>query len=118
MAEVSIDAGDLVVDLTGFEKAEAFHGDLRIPVTSITGAEVIEDARHGVGGIKVIGTGMRGVVEVGTFRKQGRTTFAVVHHDTPRGVAVHLQGADYDELIIGSPDPERLIAIIRPHLGE
>ena len=34
------------------------------------------------------------------------TTFAVIHHATSRGVRVRLEGAAFDELLVGCEDPE------------
>jgi hypothetical protein len=45
-------------------------------------------------------------VAIGTFTSRNAHIFAVVHHNTPRGVHVDLDGAQFDELIIGCDDPE------------
>jgi hypothetical protein len=34
----------------------------------------------------------------------------VVHHDTPRGLRVRLEGSSYDEWIVGCADPEAVAA--------
>ena len=44
------------------------------------------------------------------MRTSGRKIFAAVHHDTPRGVRVLLQGVPYDEWLVGCADPEAVIA--------
>ncbi len=38
--------------------------------------------------------------------------FAAVHHDTPRGLRIDFDGADYDAWIVGCPDPEATKALI------
>ena len=45
---------------------------------------------------------------------QGRTRrlFAAVHHDTPRGLRVRLEGGSYDEWIVGCADPEGVAAVL------
>jgi hypothetical protein len=110
MAELRVEDGDLVLHLSGVEKAEAVHGDLRVPMSAVRAVEVLDDA-HGPAdtGLKV-GTRISGVVEVGTTRSVGRKIFAAVHHDTPRGVRVVLEGADQDEWIVGCADPEAVVA--------
>jgi hypothetical protein len=53
---------------------------------------------------------------VGTFTSRNDKIFAVVHHDTPRGVRIRLEGVPYDELIIGCDSPEAVVASL-PHFG-
>jgi hypothetical protein len=37
----------------------------------------------------------------------------VVHHDTPRGVRVTLDGDHFDELVVGCPHPEVVAGSLR-----
>jgi hypothetical protein len=115
MAELIVEGDELVVRLGRVEKLEAVHGDITVPVTSIRSVAIVEDALAEVHGVRV-GTGVPGVVAIGTFTSRGSKTFAVVHHDTPRGVRVTLEGAQFDQLIIGCADPEAVAAGI-PHAG-
>ena len=73
MAELRLERGELVLHLSGAEKAEAVHGDLRVPLSTFRGVEVLDDAHSwtGIGiGFKV---GMRvpGVASVATVRGHG-----------------------------------------------
>jgi hypothetical protein len=66
----------------------------------------------GIGvGFKV---GMRvpGVATVATVRGQGEKMLVAVHGDTPRGVRVRLEGAPWDEWIVGCADPEAVAAAL------
>jgi hypothetical protein len=105
MADLLVEGDELVLHLTRFEKVEGVHGDLRFPLTSITSVEVLEDAIYEVHGWRV-GTGIPGVVDVGTFTSPDAKTFAVVHHNTPRGIRVCMQGTTFDQLIVGCQNPE------------
>ncbi|MGH3201278.1 MAG: hypothetical protein ACRDP5_04365 [Streptosporangiaceae bacterium] len=107
MAELIVEGDDLVLRLTAFEKAEAVHGEVRVPLSSVTSVEVLDDAIGAVHGFKV-GTGIPGVAEVGTFTSRDARTFAVVHHDAHRGVRVNLEGAVFDQLIVGCANPEEV----------
>ncbi len=109
MAELLVEGDELVVRLRGVEKAEGVHGDIRVPLSSIVRVEVVEDAIHQVHGIRV-GTGLPGSTAVGTFSTRTVKMFAAVHHDTPRAVLVTLSGATFDQLLVGSPDPEAVAA--------
>jgi hypothetical protein len=113
MAELIVDGDELVVRLRAVEKVEAVHGEVRLPLRSIKAVEVLDDAIGAVHGFRV-GTGIPGSVAVGTYSSRDAHIFAVVHHDTPRGVRVNLDGAQFDQLIVGCDDPEAVAAAIRP----
>jgi hypothetical protein len=114
MATLAIEDGELVLRLTGAEKLEAVRrSDLRVPLAAVRGAEVLDDAHRKADAVGVkIGTRIPRVVEVATVRAVGRTLFAAVHRDTPRGVRVRLTGAGQDEWIVGCADPEQVAAMI------
>jgi hypothetical protein len=112
MAELTREGDDLVVVLSTAEKLEAAHGDVRVPISSVQGAEVVDDAVGAVPGIKVIGAGWPGKFAIGTYSSgPGHTkTFAVVHHDHPGGVLVRLAGDRFDQIVVSSADPEGMLA--------
>ena len=86
MAELLVDGDDLVLRLTGLERVEAVHGDLRAPLASVRSIEVLEDAHQPADhGIKV-GERLPGVSEVATIYGRGSRLFAAVHHDTPSAI--------------------------------
>lgn len=115
MAELRVEAGELVLEMTAFEKAESVHGELRMPISAVTSVEVLDDAVDAVHGFRV-GTRVPGAVAVGTFTARDAKTFAVVHHNTPRGVKVLLTGTHHDILIVGCEDPEAVAARIEAAL--
>ena len=114
MAELKLEGDDLVLELTHAEKLEAIHGDLRTPLSSVTEVEVLPDAHKAADfiGFKV-GTRIFGVIEVGTIHGRNKTIFAAVHHDTPRGIRIDLEGTEYDAWIVGCSDPEKVAERIR-----
>jgi hypothetical protein len=112
MAELKIDGDELVLHLSGVEKLEGVHRDLRAPLAALRGVEVLDDAHRAAGfraGVK-IGTRIPGVVEVGTVQGRAQRRFVVVHHDTPRGLRIRLDGTTFDEWIVGCVDPEAVAA--------
>ena len=114
MAELNIDGDELVLHLTGLEKVEAVHGDLRAPLSSVRSVEVLENAHEPADHGFKVGERLPGVSEVAVVRTGGQRLFAAVHHDTPRGVRVVFEGADYDAWIVGCADPESVAASLRP----
>jgi len=110
VAVLTVQGDELVLSLNEMEKLEAVHArDIRVPVASVRSVEVVDDALDVVHGIRT-GTGIPGVLVVGTIRHESKKAFAVVHHGHSRGVLVRLDGADYDELVVGCDNPETLAA--------
>jgi len=112
MAELRRDGEDLVLTLTTAEKAESLHGDIRVPLRSVQEVEVVEDIIHAVHGIRLPGSRIPGRFAIGTFVHDGEKTFAVIHHDTVRGVRVRLEGGAFSELLVGCADPAAIAASI------
>jgi hypothetical protein len=108
MAELKRDGEDLVVELSVAEKAEALHGDIRVPISQVGQVEVVDDVVHAVPWMKSVGAAWPGRFAIGTFHGDGGRVFAAVHHSTPRGVRVTLEGANFDALVIGCEDPEEV----------
>lgn len=112
MAELLVEGDELVLRLSRAEKFEAVHGDLRAPRSAVRSVEVLEDAHEPADHGFKVGERLPGYSEVAVVRTGGQKLFAVVHHDTPRGVRVDFDGADYDAWIVGSADPESLKRLI------
>jgi len=116
MAELQLEGDDLVLHLSGAEKAEAVHRDLRVPLSTVRGVEVVDDAHRwtGIGAGFKVGMRVPGVASVATVRGHGQKVFVAVHGDTPRGLRVRLEGAPWDEWIVGCADPEAVAATLAP----
>jgi hypothetical protein len=109
VAELIREGQELVVKLSSLEKAEAVHGEIRVPWAAVQSMTVLDDAIHAVHGLKLPGSRLPGVFAMGTFKSGEGNIFAIVHHQTPRGVKVILMGAVYDALIVGTADPEAVV---------
>ena len=112
MAELLVEGDELVLHLSGAEKLEAVHGDLRAPRSAVRSVEVLENAHEPADHGFKQGERLPGYSEVAIVRTRGQKLFAVVHHDTPRGVRITFEGTGYDAWIVGSEDPESLKARI------
>ena len=118
MADLELRDGELVLALSTAEKLEGVHGDLHAPLAAVVGIDLLDDAHAPAGisaGVK-IGARLPHVIEVGTVQGLKQRLFAAVHHDTPRGLRVRLQGLAYDEWIVGLSDPEGKLAELQQHL--
>ncbi len=112
MAELLFEGDELVLHLSGVEKLEAVHGDLRAPRSAVRSVEVLDDAHEPADHGFKQGERLPGYSEVAIVRTRSQKLFAAVHHDTPRGVRINFEGTGYDAWIVGSADPESLKARI------
>ncbi|HVC40706.1 MAG TPA: hypothetical protein VND54_01880 [Candidatus Saccharimonadales bacterium] len=115
MASLIVDGADLVVKMSEVEKFEAVHPDVRVPMSALRAVRVVDDAWPELRGIRAPGTGIPGVIAVGTRRGSFGKDFAVVHGKAP-AVVVDLMHADYARLVVTTPDTESVAAEIRNHL--
>jgi hypothetical protein len=112
VATFEIESGDLCLRLSWLEKLEASHGNLRIPLASVSSVRSVTTAWPELRGIRAPGTGIPNVVAVGTRRGRFGKDFAVVHGKGP-AVVVELEGARYRHLIVTVADPDATAATIR-----
>ncbi len=113
MAELFIDGDKIVLSLSNVEKLESFHKEVDAYLTSITSVEVIEDASLELPNIKAHAFTRSGHLTVGAFESGGLKTFAVVHHDQPKGLRIHLVGEQFDQWIVGCVDPESVLVSLK-----
>jgi hypothetical protein len=99
MAHLKIEGDELVLDLSGLEKVEGIHGSIRVPVSSVRAVRYVDDTWPELRGIRAPGTGLPGVVAVGTRRGSGIKDFAAVHGQGP-GLVVELEGQEFERLVV------------------
>ena len=109
VADLLIDDETVTVKLTALEKAEAVHGNVVVPRSAITAFWTVPDGQAEVAGFKLIGSGLTGVIKVGTWRSADRTIFAVCHGAGP-AVVLDLTGERYDRLVVTVDNPQDVLA--------
>jgi hypothetical protein len=116
MARLHVEDGELMIDLSGLEKAEGLHGNIHVPVSTVRDVRCVGDPWPELRGMRAPGTGLPKVIAVGTRRGPGIKDFAVVHGTGP-AVVVELEGADFGRLVVTEDDAEVVAADLRKHLG-
>ena len=97
-------AGDEVsVRLSVWEKIAGLHGDIRFPFSAITAGNVDHDPLSSVRGMRAPGLHVPGRVKIGTWRRSGAKTFAVVRRSTP-AVRLDLSGQRFARLVVSVTD--------------
>jgi hypothetical protein len=104
VARLLINDRTVTVALSAMEKLEAMHGNVAVPRTSVIGARGVPDGMAELHGTS-IGTGLPGVMMVGTVRDGDGVTFAVCHGHRP-AVVLDLAGQSYDRIVITVDNPD------------
>jgi hypothetical protein len=117
MAKLIVDGPDLVVRLSPLEKLGALHRDVRVPLRAVRSVEAEPHPWEAVRGVRLAGTGIAGVVVLGTrYFTNGRDFVALV----ARRPAVRVELSDespYEQLLVSVRDAESSVAAIRAATG-
>ena len=109
MAKLLVSDDVVTVSLSEIEKAEAVHGDVVVPRAAVVSARIVPDGMDEVHGLRMPGTGLPGVIMVGSWRDKGRVTFAVCHGRKP-AVVLDLAGERYDRIVVTVENPDEVAA--------
>src|SRR5580704_10458726 len=115
VATLVVEGSEVIVKMAEIEKFEAVHTDVHVPLSAVRAVRVVDDAWPELRGIRAPGTGIPGVIAVGTRRGSFGKDFVVVH-GKESAVVIDLDGASYSRLIVTTPDAENVAAAIRGHL--
>ena len=114
MAELELEADELVVRLTPLEKMAAFRGDVRVPIGALRKICTDDDPWSALRGMRAPGTGIPGVVAYGVRRLTGSSPDFVAVHGRGPVIRVELgPGAPFRRMLITVPDPATAVAAIR-----
>ena len=105
MAALIVDGADLLVRLSPLEKLGAFRGDVRVELRAVRDLRAIDDLWPELRGIRAPGTGIPGVIALGTRRGGGNKDFAAVYGRRP-GIVVDLVRAPFSRLVVSCRDPQ------------
>jgi len=119
MAELVLEGDQVVLRLTRGERFLAAHRDVRVPVSAMTGVDLLEQPLRCVRGLrprysKVVGGYWPGWFAYGSFLDGTvhRRLFAAVGGRTRRGLEVGLAGARYSRMVVSLDQPELTMAAL------
>lgn len=109
MASLTVEGGRLLLRLRPLERLKSVHGDISVPLSAVRAIRVTEDVWAELQGIRAPGTGLPGVVAVGTRRGSFGKDFTAVH-GRGRGVVVEIDDCPFRRLIVTVSDPDAVAA--------
>jgi hypothetical protein len=109
MAEIRIDGEQVSIHLSFAEKIGALHGDLHFPVSAVRAVRVVDKPFSEIEGVRSPGTGVPGVIALGTYRARGGRDFVAVYRGE-RGAVIEIDAGNtkYRRVILSAKDPESL----------
>lgn len=108
MTDLTLTDAELTVRFTATEKALGILRDVTVPRSAVTSAQLVRSWRREVRGLRV-GLGLPGVRALGTWRWGGHRQLVDLRRGVP-AVRIGLTGERYDELLVSTPDAERIVA--------
>lgn len=93
----------MVLELSRNERLGAFHGDVRVPVSSVASVRPVESAVREARGLRAPGTAFPGRIALGTWRRRGSKDFVATHRRGP-GVVIELEGQNFGRLVVSGTD--------------
>ncbi|MDN5794831.1 MAG: hypothetical protein L0H79_03655 [Intrasporangium sp.] len=112
MAALTIEDGEIVVRLGPLERVGALHGDVRVPISAVRSASVCRQPWMELRGMRAPGTGLPGVIMLGTTRGSFGKDFCAVYGRRP-AVLVELDGQQFERLLIRTDDPDHDVTAIQ-----
>jgi len=114
VATLEISPGGLRVRLGRLERLGAFHDDVLVPSSSLVGATAVSDVWMHLRGMRAPGTGIPGVIMLGTTRSDGLKDFCAVYRHGP-GLVVDLRDHEFARLLLSydAAEAARLVSAIR-----
>jgi hypothetical protein len=114
VASLEVQSGELIVRLSGVERAAAMRREVRVALSSVTSVCAEPDPWGALRGVRAPGTGIPGVAVYGVRRVTGGAPdFAAVHG---RGPAVRVDlapGAPFGRLLVTVEDAQRTVDAVR-----
>jgi hypothetical protein len=113
MARLIVDGPDLVVGLSWLEKLGALHRNVRVPLRTVRAAQAEPRPWYALRGVRMVGTGLPGVMYLGTRYYKGVWDFTAIEPGRP-AIRVELsQEAPFGQLIVSVRDADTTLAAIR-----
>ena len=105
MARLVVQDGNVICQLSIGEKIFGFHGSPQASITDVVRIERISNfwKYSGWRGVRAPGTGIPGIVGLGTWRKLGAKTFCAIYKKEG-GFRVTLKNSEFESWLVSTSD--------------
>ena len=121
MARVTIEGGDLVVRMEGWDRVLALKSEMRVPLAHVRAVQARPaDAAERLGRLFVgfkAGTSLPGVIRAGSFYVPGEGLIFLDIHDAENTIGLDLEHERYKRAVVQVDDPEETAALVTAALG-
>jgi hypothetical protein len=117
VAKLELIGGRVEVVLSQKERLAALRGDVSAALDEIADVRVSPHPFSELRGIRAPGTGMPGVIALGTWRHRGGKDFVAIYRGRPAVVVSLAPGGEFERFIVGVEDPDTTVAVIRAALA-
>jgi hypothetical protein len=107
MARLLIEGDNLHLSLSGLEQLGSLHADIRVPLQHVVSVEVINNPWRILKGVRAPGTGLPGVIMLGTMRWKRKKDFCAIYRRRPV-LVVNLRDEAFARFIVTCDQPEQL----------
>jgi hypothetical protein len=104
MAELVVAGSDLVLHLPLTQKIAGFHGDIRVPLTSVRSVRAVDKPWLALRGRRMAGVALRGSTAIGTWIHGDREFDFCVVRQQLKGVQVDLSSGRFSRFLVCVPD--------------
>lgn len=116
MARLAIDGEDLVISLSPLERLGALMlAEPRVPLSQVRFVRVSHKPFRELRGIRSPGTGVPGMIALGTRRHRGGRDFVAIFGKRP---AVVVELGPCGRFVVSMPDAEKLAAQLLERIGD
>jgi hypothetical protein len=114
VASLEVQSGELIIRLSGVERAAAMRREVRVPLSCVESVCTESDPWGALRGVRAPGTGIPGVVAYGVRRiTGGAPDFAAVHGSGPAVRIDLVPGAAFGRLVVTVDDADQAVARVR-----
>jgi uncharacterized protein len=106
VAHLDIDGDRLHLALAPRERLAALHGDITVPLRCVRSARASDEPFAELRGLRSPGLAWPRSRAMGTWRRRGAKSFAMLRRGQPAVVVDLAEGAGFDRLLVSTPEAE------------
>jgi hypothetical protein len=110
--KIKIDGGNLVFEIHGMDSFLALKRSVTVPLTHVTSVSTDKASWDTLKQIRVVGSGLSGVVKDGTFLAPDGTVSFFEMHDPDKCITVNLKDDHYKKIVFQVDDKDAAAAMI------